>query len=118
MATNLLQDDGSVIDVTLTGTVSSGDPAAFGNIVGIYQNDGVSGDVVAFKVTGVHSVTKTGSQAWTVGELIYLDTSPLEFTNVATANFRAGIATIAVAGGAGDTTGEVRLDGAGHATGL
>ncbi len=117
MATNRLQD-GETIDITLSGTVVSGAVALIGNLVGIYTKAGVSGDVVAVAVTGVWSVTKIGSQAWTVGDLIYWATSPGEFTTVATANFRAGVAIEAVAGGAGDTTGKVRLDGSGHQTAL
>jgi predicted RecA/RadA family phage recombinase len=56
---------------------------------------------------GVVSYTKTGSQAWAEGQLVYWDGSV--FTTGG--GFLAGFATKAVAGGAGDTTGELYLDG-------
>lgn len=61
--------------------------------------------------TGVHSVPKVGSQAWTEGALVYWDDGNGYFTTTAAGNLRAGVAVEAVGSGAGETTGVVRLDG-------
>ncbi|MCB1470839.1 MAG: DUF2190 family protein, partial [Rhizobiaceae bacterium] len=50
-------------------------------------------------------------QAWTAGAKIYWDDTNKRTTNVATSNTLIGVATEAVAGGAGDTIGRVRLNG-------
>lgn len=60
---------------------------------------------------GVFSVTKTASQAWAEGALVYWDDAAGEFTTVAAGNLRVGCAAEAVGSGAGETTGKVRLDG-------
>lgn len=62
---------------------------------------------------GVHSVVKAGTQAWTEGAIVYWDNTAKNFTTVATANYRAGVAVAAVGAGAGETTGLVRLNGIG-----
>lgn len=54
-------------------------------------------------------LTKIGSQAWTVGALVYWDDANKRCTTVATANLLIGVAA-AVEGGAGNTTGLVRLN--------
>jgi predicted RecA/RadA family phage recombinase len=62
-------------------------------------------------VTGVFDLTKIGSQAWTVGAKVYWDDTNKRCTTVATDNTLIGVAVEAVAGGAGDTIGRVRLNG-------
>ena len=70
------------------------------------------GETVEAALTGVFDVTKIGSQAWSAGAKIYWDDTNKRTTNVATSNTLIGVATEAVAGGAGDTVGRVRLNGA------
>jgi predicted RecA/RadA family phage recombinase len=62
-------------------------------------------------ITGVHSVPKAASQAWAEGAIVYLDNSAHNFTTTSASNYRAGCAAEAVAGGAGDVIGKVRLNG-------
>jgi hypothetical protein len=62
-------------------------------------------------LTGVFDLTKIGSQAWTVGAKVYWDDTNKRCTTVATDNTLIGVAVDAVAGGAGDTIGRVRLNG-------
>ena len=64
-------------------------------------------------VTGVISHAKAASQAWAEGAIVYWDNSAKNFTTVSTANYRAGVAVVAVGSGAGETTGIVRLNGVG-----
>ena len=70
---------------------------------GVATNDAAAGADVALDLTGVFELTKIGSQAWTVGALIYWDDAAKRCTTVATANLLIGVATAAVAGGAGNT---------------
>lgn len=104
---------GNVMTFTApTGGVVAGTGVMIGNQLVIpretvAQTLPFSGDVV-----GVHSHAKAASQAWTEGQALYWDNTNKVFSNVATVGFfRAGIAAEAVAGGAGDTTGKVRLTG-------
>ncbi|KAF0124703.1 MAG: hypothetical protein FD152_2940 [Xanthobacteraceae bacterium] len=65
-----------------------------------------SGDALV----GVFDITKVGSQAWTVGAKVYWDDTNKRCTTVATDNTLIGVAVEAVASGAGDTIGRVRLN--------
>jgi predicted RecA/RadA family phage recombinase len=94
----------------------SGQGALVGSIFGVATTDVLSGASAEFAITGVFSLAKTASQAWTAGAKIYwVDASKL-LTNVATGNVWVGHAVEAVAGGAGDTIGKVRLHGVSTAT--
>lgn len=70
---------GNVINVTLSGTVASGDVWVGKHIIGIYQSGGVSGDLVAVALSGVHQVVKTSGTAWLAGEKLLWDTSATKF---------------------------------------
>jgi predicted RecA/RadA family phage recombinase len=59
----------------------------------------------------VHKLAKVGSQAWTVGALVYWDNTNKRFTTTASGNLLAGCAAEAASSGAGVTTGVVRLNG-------
>ena len=61
-------------------------------------------------LVGVFDITKVGSQAWTVGAKVYWDDTNKRCTTVATDNTLIGVAVEAVASGAGDTIGRVRLN--------
>ncbi len=112
MATSYIQP-GEVLDFTApTGGVIKGVGVVIGAHV-VIPLDTVA-QTLPFRgmVTGVHSVAKAPSQAWTEGQAIYYDTTNSRFSNVATVGFfRCGSAVEAVAGGAGDTIGKVRLTG-------
>ena len=68
------------------------------------------GDPVGTALVGVFDITKVGSQAWTVGARVYWDDTNKRCTTVATENTLIGVAVEAVASGAGDTIGRVRLN--------
>ena len=63
-------------------------------------------------LTGVYDLPKTASQAWTVGAKVYWDNTAKACTTTVGSNTLIGIAVLAVGGGAGETTGRVRLNGA------
>ncbi|AHD01964.1 DUF2190 family protein [Leisingera methylohalidivorans] len=102
---------GNTITLTAPYAVTSGDGLLVGSIFGIASADAALNDPVEAALVGVFDLTKVGSQAWTVGAKVYWDDTNKRTTSVATSNKLIGVATEAVAGGAGDTIGRVRLNG-------
>ena len=94
---------------------TAGQGAQVGQLFGVCSGDALTGADVALKSTGVFDLTKIGSQAWTVGQLIYWDNTNKRCTNVATGNLLIGAATAAVDNAAGSTIGRVRLNGVARA---
>ena len=101
---------GNTITLTAPYAVTSGDGLLVGSIFGIASGDAALNDPVEAALVGVFDITKVGSQAWTVGAKVYWDDTNKRITSVATSNTLIGVATEAVAGGAGDTIGRVRLN--------
>lgn len=102
---------GEVITLTAPYNVLSGGGLKVGLIVGIAAYNALSGEKVETKLTGVFDHPKAPSQAWTEGAAVYWDDAAKLFTTTASGNTKAGVAVLAVAGGANDTTGRVRLNG-------
>lgn len=101
---------GNTITVPAPYALTSGQGAKVGQAFGVATNDAALAADVALDLTGVFDLVKIGSQAWTVGALVYWDDTNKRCTTVAAGNLLVGVATIAVAGGAGNTTGRVRLN--------
>lgn len=101
---------GNTITVPAPYALTSGQGAKAGQIFGVATNDAALAADVALDLTGVFELVKIGSQAWTVGALVYWDDANRRCTTVATANLLIGVAVAAVAGAAGNTTGRVRLN--------
>jgi len=112
MAKSFIQP-GEVLDfIAPTGGVTAGVGTVIGNLIVIALDTAAATLPFRGMAIGVHSVAKTASQAWTEGVAVYFDDTLNVFGTVATVGFyRAGVAVEAVAGGAGDTIGKVRLDG-------
>lgn len=108
MAQNYIQP-GEVIDyiVPSSTTFAAGDVVLAGTIVGIALGGGTEGETIPVKVTGVFEVAKTTGEAWTVGALVYWDSSEEEFTTTSSGNTLAGKAVAAA--GSSDTTGLLKL---------
>lgn len=102
---------GNTITLTAPYAVSSGDGLLVGSIFGVAAGDTASGVTVETALVGVFDLKKVASQAWAVGDKVYWDNTNKEATKTATANTAVGVAVEAVAGGAGDTIGRVRLNG-------
>lgn len=93
------------------GGVVSGGVYKIGQLLVVACHDADATDTFQGQVTGVFSVTKVGSQAWTEGAVVYWDNGNTRFTTTASGNLQAGCAVEAVGAGAGETTGIVRLNG-------
>lgn len=102
---------GDILTIAAPYDRTAGQGAQVGQVFGVCNADALSGANVALKTTGVFDLAKIGSQAWTVGQLIYWDNTNKRCTSVATGNLLIGAATIAVDNAAGSTTGRVRLNG-------
>ena len=102
---------GNTITLTAPYAVTSGDGLLVGSIFGIAAGDAANAETVEVALVGVFDLKKVASQAWSVGDKVYWDDTNKRCTNVATGNTLIGVAIEAVAGGAGDTIGRVRLNG-------
>jgi predicted RecA/RadA family phage recombinase len=103
---------GNTITLTAPYAVTSGDGLLVGSIFGVAAGTAALGEAVETAVEGVYDLKKVASQAWAVGDRIYWDNTARQTTKVTTSNTLIGAATEAVAGGAGDVVGRVRLNGA------
>jgi predicted RecA/RadA family phage recombinase len=89
--------------------VTIGVPVLIGGILVIPQATAASGVTFDAYVVGVHAYTKTASQAWSLGQQIYWNTSTAVFDSDSSTGPLVGVAVEAVGSGAGETTGKVRL---------
>lgn len=103
--------DGERITVAAPYALSSGGGALVGSLFGVAIADAENGATVVLQTTGVVSINKIGSQAWTVGAKVYWDDTNKRTTTVSTSNTLIGVAVAAVGSGATETTGTVRLNG-------
>jgi predicted RecA/RadA family phage recombinase len=101
---------GNATTLTAPYAVASGDGLLVGSIFGVASCTAALGETVEAALVGVFDLTKVGSQAWTAGAKVYWDNTNKRCTTVATDNTLIGVATEAVASGAGDTIGRVRLN--------
>ena len=101
---------GNTITLTAPYAVASGDGLLVGSIFGVASGTAALGESVETALTGVFDITKIGSQAWTVGAKVYWDDTNKRCTTVATDNILVDMTVEAVASGAGDTIGRVRLN--------
>lgn len=113
---NFIQPGDSVEFTAPSGGVVSGTPKLIGQLVVVPTVTVAQTVRFVGKTTGVFSVPKVGSQAWTEGARVYWDEGNDRFTTTAAGNVEAGVAVEAVGSGAGETTGIVRLDGVARVT--
>jgi predicted RecA/RadA family phage recombinase len=92
--------------------VTAGQGLRRGLIFGVAVSDAAINTDVVVNLLGAYDLTKIGSQAWTVGALVYWDDANRRCTTVATGAILIGVALAAVGAGAGETIGRVRLNAA------
>lgn len=100
-------NDGATALVTLSGTVSKGGVYEGTGAIGIYLEDGVSGDTVAIALQGEYTLTKETGVVFAVGDLLFWDATNNRLDKTAT-NLYAGIATEAA--GTNDVLADVALN--------
>jgi len=101
---------GNTITLTAPYAVVSGDGLLVGSVFGVAAGTAALGEAVEAALVGVFDLKKVASQAWAQGDKIYWDNTNKETTKTATSNTLIGVATEAVANGAGDVVGRVRLN--------
>jgi predicted RecA/RadA family phage recombinase len=101
---------GNTITLTAPYAVSSGDGLLVGSIFGVAAGTAALGEAVEAALTGVYDLKKVASQAWAAGDKVYWDNTAKEATKSTTSNTLIGVAVVAVAGGASDIIGRVRLN--------
>ena len=102
---------GNTITLTAPYAVASGDGLLVGAIFGVAAGTAALGESVEAALTGVYDLKKVASQAWAAGDKVYWDNTAKQTTKTLTSNTLIGVATEAVAGGATDLIGRVRLNG-------
>jgi predicted RecA/RadA family phage recombinase len=103
---------GNRVTLTAAAVTTSGQPVLIGSLFGIAENAAAIGEPLVLVISGIYDLTKTASQAWTVGQLIYWDVATSRVTNVVATNKLVGVAVLAVGAGAGEIIGRVRLSAA------
>lgn len=103
---------GNTLTVAAPYDVEAGDGVKVGQIFGVASGTAAETEKVEIATVGVFTLDKAGSQAWTVGALVYWDDGNRRCTTTATSNLLIGVAVAAVGSGAGETLGRVRLNGA------
>ena len=101
--------EGDTLIITAGSAITSGAGVLTGSIFGVAAADIASGADGPINLSGIYDLPKTAAQAWTQGALIYWTGTAC--TNVASTNKLIGIAARAQL--SADTTGRVRLNGAG-----
>jgi len=83
MAQNFIQD-GRIISVTLSGTVTTGSVVVVGSMVGIALTSGVSGDTIEVMLEGVFLLVKNDSLVISQGDEVFWSTGDEEVNKTAT----------------------------------
>lgn len=115
MASNYVQP-GDVVTLAAPYNRTTGQGAQVGSLFGVAVQTVLSTVNGEFHTEGVWELTKVGSQAWTQGQKVHWDDINKRCTTDSTAGILIGVATEAVASGAGDVLGKVRLNGVSPAT--
>lgn len=102
---------GENLTLTMPYDRTAGQGVKVGQIFGVCTNGALSGAEDVVCTEGVYEITKVGTQAWTVGALVYWDNTNKRLTTSASGNVLVGVAVEAVGNGAGETLGKVRLNG-------
>jgi len=101
---------GVVLTFAAPAAVTSGQVLLVNALLGVVQANAASGADMDLLTTGVVTCTKKTGEAWAIGAKIYWNDTNKEMTTLATGAVLAGVAASVQA--SGDTTGNVRLDGA------
>jgi len=109
MAKNL-KSYGEVMDVTLTGSVTSGDVMIVGALAAIALSTGDSGDTIAASIEGVFEVAKLSTDDVGQGDQLYWDSGNSQATLSDGTGANPALGKAFVAAGNGETTVQAKLN--------
>ncbi len=109
--TDAYYGEGRTLTLAAPYDVTSGAGAKVGAHFGVAKETLASGASGEFETQGEFNLTKVGSQAWAVGELVYWDNSNKRCTTDSAAGMLIGACTVACGSGAGVTSGTLKLSG-------
>jgi predicted RecA/RadA family phage recombinase len=98
-----------VVTITASGNFTSGTGLLTGQMFGVPQNSGASGDLCQLKMVGKVTLAKTGSLAVAVGDVLYWDDTNKVVNKTSSAQKEVGYAISATGSGAGETLIDVYL---------
>lgn len=98
-----LLSSGDTVQLTAGGTFTAGTGLLTGQLFGVPENSGSSGDLITLRVKGVVTIKKAGSLAVSVGDALYWDDTNKEVNKTSSAQKEVGIAVSATGSGAGET---------------
>jgi predicted RecA/RadA family phage recombinase len=111
MATNYIQEGCNITVAAPSGGTTSGLAYRIGGLFGVAATTQLINEDVVLITEGVFELTKVGSQAWSVGDVIYWDDGNDRCTTTASGNYEIGVCVEAAGSGAGVVLGKVRLNG-------
>ena len=92
--------NGAVIDLVLAGSILSGGCLLVGQLFGVAQKGGVTGDTVGLATEGVFDLPYGVAATVAVGDLIYWDDTAKNVTKTASTNKKVGYAVSSAASAA------------------
>lgn len=101
---------GDTLPFTAPYAVAAGAGFQVGALFAVAVNAAANGAPVQGNLTGVYELAKAGSQAWSVGAVLYWDNAAKNCTTTAGSNLKIGHVSEAAASSA--LVGKVRLNGA------
>jgi len=103
MSTKVLQDDASTVQIVATGAFTAGVGLLTGQLFGVPENSGTTGDPITLRVRGVVTIAKVGSLAVAVGDVLYWVPGTSNVDKTSAAQKEVGYAVSATGSGAGET---------------
>lgn len=100
---------GHALTITAGADIASGAGVVVNGLFGVAAGAIADGAQGVINLTGVYFLPKVGSQAWQIGQRIFWNGTAT--TTAGNAGICIGTAAASVGGGAGETVGEVRLNG-------
>jgi len=92
-----LLSSGETVQITASGTVTGGTGLLTGQLFGVPEHSGVSGDLITVRVRGVVTIAKTSALAISVGDTLYWDDTGKVVNKTSSAQKEVGVAVSAAA---------------------
>lgn len=108
---NYVQPGAAIDVVTPSGGYTAGNFYVVGVLAGVAALTSLEGADNVLHTDGVFTLPKETGQAWAIGDQLYWDAGNSRFTKTAGENISRGVAAAVAA--SGDTTGNVKIGGAG-----